>query len=129
MIREEIVKRLVSTGKWSRDAARLGERARYQCEYCDLPLLDRSDVYKLWQIDHIVPLSSQGEYSEFDNLAVACKPCNWDFKRDWDPRSVTGQNASRDQLIEATRDLVRKERERVEAELTRFREIVRWRSP
>jgi 5-methylcytosine-specific restriction endonuclease McrA len=99
--REEVVRQLVATGKWSETAARLGKRAGYRCEYCALDLLATPEAYKQWQHDHIVPRSHGGDELDFDNLAVSCKSCNWDFKKAWDPRDVTAPNASRDVLVAA----------------------------
>jgi hypothetical protein len=124
MSREEVVEQLVSTGKWSVGSARLGERACYRCEYCDLDLLATPEAYNLWQNDHIVPISRGGCPTDFDNLAVACKPCNWDFKSDWDPRDVKGPNANREDLIAAVRTYIKERKARKEEELARIRTIV-----
>lgn len=110
------VQKLVATGKWSFESARLGERAGFRCEYCDLNFLANIDNYKLWQIDHIVPVSSAGSEIEFDNLAVSCKQCNVDFKSCWDPRLTAGPTAGRAELIQAIRQYVRERR----VELTRL---------
>ncbi len=127
IIREDVVKQLVATGKWSAGSARLGERARYLCEYCDLDLLKTAGAYKLWQNDHIVPLAHGGDPTDFGNLAVACKQCNWDFKSDWDPREMAGPNASRNELIAAVRSYISRRKATAEGELERIRAIVGWR--
>lgn len=124
MFREEVVKQLVATGKWSAGSARVSERAHYRCEYCGLDLLATPDAYKLWQNDHIVPISRGGDPTDFDNLAVACKPCNWDFKSDWDPRGMAGPNPNRDQLITAVSSYIKQRKAQTEEELAHIRTIV-----
>ena len=124
MVRDEVVVRLVATGKWAKVTAELGERAKYRCEYCDLDLLATPEHYKMWQVDHIVPTSCGGDPADFNNLAITCNTCNWDWKRDWNPRTAVGSNATRAELIEAVRDHIRGPRARTEKELEIIREIV-----
>ena len=124
MIREEVVAQLVATRKWAEVTARLGERAKYLCEYCDLDLLQTPEHYKMWQVDHIVPTSCGGDPADFDNLAIACKTCNWDWKSKWDPRPTAGQNASRAELIKAVREHIQNPKLKIEEELKRIRKIV-----
>jgi 5-methylcytosine-specific restriction endonuclease McrA len=96
-IREEVVKKLVEMG-WTEGNARLSERANHSCEYCGLSFFDSPENYYQWSRDHIVPLSKRRDEENFDNLAVACKTCNVNFKLRWDPRKKAGENTSRDQL-------------------------------
>jgi 5-methylcytosine-specific restriction endonuclease McrA len=123
-IREDVVKKLEETGSWSAGTARLGERAGYLCEYCHLDLFADVNSYKQWHVDHIVPLSCGGDPVDFDNLAISCKPCNFDFKRRWDPRKKAGNGASRDDLIKAVRTYISEQRERTEKDLGRDRQII-----
>ena len=125
-IRESVVQELMSTGKWSKATARLGERADYRCEYCGLDLLATVENYKLWQIDHIIPLKSGGDPTDPDNLAVACKQCNWDFKARWDPRTETESDATRTELIDGVRRYIKERKAESEKELERVRSIVRY---
>lgn len=53
-------------------ANRVCERAGYRCEYC---LIGIADTYFGGEIDHIRSLK-HGGLTEFDNLALACQPCN-----------------------------------------------------
>lgn len=124
-IREEVAMALVKTGKWRDDHARLAERARYCCEYCDLDLLASVENYKLWQKDHIIPTCSGG-LEEFENLAIACRHCNWNFKRDWDPRTAPDlpTNPNRDHQIKVARAYIVKKRAEADGDLRRVREIV-----
>jgi CRISPR/Cas system Type II protein with McrA/HNH and RuvC-like nuclease domain len=68
----------------------------FRCVYCDRDLLASIDDYDVWQFDHIVPVSQEGE-NKIENLAVACKLCNF-AKRDFDPRLVAGDHASVEEL-------------------------------
>lgn len=122
-VRKDVVAALVATGKWSEETAWLGEEASYRCEYCHHDLLSSADSYKLWQVDHIVPTSKGGQ-DDRSNKAIACKPCNWDFKSHWDPRTVAGTGATREELLEAVRVYVRERRERTEEEVSAVRRII-----
>src|SRR5579875_2972972 len=124
-IRESVVEALVMTGKFDAEHARLAERARYCCEYCDREMLKSVEDYKLWQKDHIVPICAGGT-EDFDNLAIACRHCNWDFKRDWDPRKAEGLPAvpRRDDLIKAAQGYIKRKKAEALLDLERVREIV-----
>ena len=66
-------------------------RARYCCEYCQLP--QDAEAMDL-TIDHVVPQSDEGETDE-SNLALACLWCNshkWTQTKATDPK--TGRAAS-----------------------------------
>jgi HNH endonuclease len=125
MVRDEIVQQLVALGSWSDLSARLGERADYRCEYCGVDLLESPRAYKLWQNDHIVPVSHGGK-SDPENLAVACKSCNWDFKCDYDPREAAGPNAFREELIAAAKKQIEKNKSEALKKLESIRRIVGW---
>lgn len=47
-------------------------RAAGACEYCRIAI---EDTYFGGEIDHIVSLKHRGK-TEFENLALACQPCN-----------------------------------------------------
>lgn len=120
---EIIIKKLVATGKWSESAARRGLRSRFKCEYCDRDLLASVNDYKEWQEDHIIPISAGGEDTD-DNIVISCRTCNVNVKSKWDPRTVCGQNASREELILAVREYIAERRERFLSDINQFREIV-----
>ena len=122
-IRNDVVRRLVATGKWGEDPARLGERAGYVCEYCGLDLLSSPENYKEWQTDHIVPQGCGGT-DDFDNLALSCRTCNVSFKSRWNPRDCAGDNASREDLIAAARVYISRKKAEARAEVNKVREIV-----
>jgi 5-methylcytosine-specific restriction endonuclease McrA len=126
MIRDDVVRPLLALGNWSELSARLGERAHYRCEYCGLGLLDSPCAYKLWQNDHIVPVSRGGNRDDENNLAVACKSCNWDFKCDYDPREAAGPNASREELIAAAKKQIEKNKAEALKKLESIRRIMGW---
>ena len=120
---EEIVRRLVATGKWSREQVLLGLRAGFQCEYCDRHLLESPDSYKLWQQDHIVPLRSGGK-DEFENKVLACALCNVHFKNRWDPRVRVSAAGTRMDLLKACREYIKERREQTARELAEYKGIV-----
>lgn len=119
---EEIVAALVATGKWGPTAARRGVRANFRCEYCDRDLLASVNDYKEWQEDHIVPVSSGGK-DEDENVAIACRTCNFNVKGKWDPRSVCGGNATRQELVDAVRRYVAQRRTKFLEDVLLFRKI------
>ncbi len=118
-----IVKELLEKENFKGLGPQLAERAKYKCEYCDLDLLASPENYKLWQTDHIIPRTSGGT-NDFDNLALACRHCNCDWKRLWNPALHVGPGASRSDLISAARDRITQERAKTLAELERVRRIV-----
>lgn len=122
-----IVEKLVETGKWSRDHALAAVRANFKCEYCGLDLLRDAHHYKLWQLDHIVPkeimIQEGKDPDEPGNLAIACKPCNFDFKWRFDPRKTAGADADRATLIGAAKQEIERKRQACDADLARVREI------
>ena len=77
---DNIIKALVATRKWDVPSARRGIRAEFRCEYCDRDLFASVDDYKSWEIDHIVPIS-QGGTDNDENVALACRTCNFCIKR------------------------------------------------
>jgi hypothetical protein len=115
---------LVSLG-WSREQVRLGDRARWCCEYCGQNLLDNPDAYASWQIDHIVPVRAGGS-GDFANLALACRNCNFLFKNKWDPRSDVDPSvaADRDALICAVKAYVATRRSEYDTHLLKVRSVI-----
>ncbi len=84
---EDVARALESSLQWNLETARLGARAGFRCEYCGKDLHASVDAYDSWQVDHIVPSSKDGD-GHFDNLAVACKTCNF-MKRNRTPDGET----------------------------------------
>jgi 5-methylcytosine-specific restriction endonuclease McrA len=119
---------LVQTRKWSFDHALAAVRANFKCEYCGLDLLTDAQHYKLWQLDYIVPkkLMMQADWDpeDLDNLAIACKPCNFDFEWRFDPRDAAGVNADRTALINAAKAEIERKKRVCDDELARVREII-----
>ena len=74
------------------------------------------ESYKLWQVDHIVPLSDGGEAASLENLALACKTCNWDWKGRWNPADGS-KDLTRNELIERVRNRVTEKRAKTEKEI------------
>ncbi len=83
---------------WSFEAAYVGLRAGFRCEYCDRPLLRSVEDYDAWQNDHVRPQSQTDAVIAQDyvnNWALACKTCNF-IKRHTVPagaEKVTQRNA------------------------------------
>ena len=110
-------------------APEVGERAGYKCEYCDKDMLASVDDYAFsWQHDHIIPQAAGGE-DTLENLALSCSVCNMQIKKGWNPVDVAGENASREELIQAVRQYRRKALFGWRAEFLRFRQIVGWEDP
>jgi len=73
MDEESIVEELVRLG-WSRPTLDVWHRAKYRCEYCGCYLLASDGEYLYGShVDHVVPGRGDG----FENLALACKTCNF----------------------------------------------------
>jgi CRISPR/Cas system Type II protein with McrA/HNH and RuvC-like nuclease domain len=117
----KIVEVLVRTFGWSEGAAKLGIRADFRCEYCDRDLLASVDDYDSWQNDHIVPVSKGGT-DDHDNMAVACKTCNF-IKRNWTPKEE-GVEGQRDGMVREARAMIQQKRAKKLAEVSQIRCLV-----
>ena len=125
-MRQYVIDQLRAEELMGGPAPEIGERAGYKCEYCDKDLLASVDDYAFsWQCDHIIPRAAGGEET-FENLALSCVACNMGIKRDWNPQDEAGENASREELIQAVRQRVREEWHSWEPNLLRVREIVTY---
>ena len=80
---------------WYPSTADVAVRAGFRCEYCGRDFLASVDDYESFQIDHVVPKSKcpRDSVNELDNLALACKPCNF-FKR-----AVMPEGSSREDKV------------------------------
>lgn len=108
---------------WGGDAPRVSQRAKHQCEYCDLDLLASTENYRLWSIDHIIPKKRGGDHS-FDNQALACKICNCNWKGQWNPAAHFSPVQSPRDYIPMIRQYVNEQREKTGVELDQLRRIV-----
>jgi 5-methylcytosine-specific restriction endonuclease McrA len=54
------------------------KRANYVCEYCLIPI---KETFFGGEIEHIISLKHEGK-NIFDNLALACQPCNRNKEND-----------------------------------------------
>jgi 5-methylcytosine-specific restriction endonuclease McrA len=124
---EEVIRSLVLTKRWSRRTASAFVRAGHRCEYCGLDFLASVEALKQMEVDHIVPKTKGGEASELENLAIACRHCNTHLKRDWDPRTVAGPTATREELVRAVRERLFQVRQRRLGWLKRVRVLVGYR--
>ena len=124
---ESRVFRQLRSWGWSAEQARIGIRADFRCEYCGRDLLESVNSYYSWHRDHIVP-QSQGGSSRLNNRALACRTCNFNLKRRWDPRTTAGKKAGRGELIKTVQRYVRDTRARIEREqLVPLRRLLRRR--
>lgn len=76
----EIKKKLIELG-WGEQTLELAIRANFNCEYCGQSIIDSVDNFYSIQVEHIIP-QQKGGNDNFDNLAIACKNCNF-IKRNW----------------------------------------------
>ena len=125
VMRQDVIDQLRRAGLADAGTAEAGERARYKCEYCDKDMLASVDNYLSWQLDHIIPESAGGDHTP-ENMALSCRECTVRFKGSWNPAYVAGKDASREELILAVRENVKKKRSSWVRCLSRFREIVGW---
>jgi 5-methylcytosine-specific restriction endonuclease McrA len=119
--REE-VRTLLDDG-WSLGTLELAIGTGFRCAYCETDFFVSVDACYSVQVEHIVPLTKEGR-DEPSNKTVACKTCNF-FKRAWDPRTVTGPEATREELLEAARKYVMEIRKQKEQMVSREREAAR----
>jgi 5-methylcytosine-specific restriction endonuclease McrA len=120
---ERVVRELVATGKWSDEQARIGLRAHFRCEYCGLDFHASPENYKQWEREHVVPLSADEGTETFDNLAAACRTCNY-FKGSWNPGKHAGKNATRTALIAAGQSYIRERKQLTEQQIAREKVII-----
>ncbi|MGU9938072.1 HNH endonuclease [Empedobacter brevis] len=117
---------LIRIYRWSSEQIDLALRAKCKCEYCDKDMFESADNYKLWEVDHIIPKSSQIEgfdYNSFDNLAIACKQCNSSFKSKYNPVESIGSNKSREEYIQDIRSYIQEFRSDKEEELLEIKQL------
>jgi 5-methylcytosine-specific restriction endonuclease McrA len=102
---EDVKLQLVSQYHFSPEMVEIAWRARFKCEYCSADLLESVDDYEFnWEREHVVPTVAEGSDS-FDNWALSCRRCN-QFKGKWNPLTVAGDGASREELVEVARQYV-----------------------
>ena len=102
---------------WGPQNAEGGVRASFFCEYCGKDLLESADSYDSWQIDHIVPKSSEPDES-LHNVALACRACNH-LKHTYSPRGT-----SRVERVEDASRYIQEQRAKKREELNVLRGIL-----
>lgn len=119
MKHEELTEKLEALGSgWSPETAKLGIRAKFRCEYCDRYLLRSIEDYDTWQVEHIIPVSKGGSEKDFDNMAIACKTCN--FMK----RSDVPEGDTRAERLRSARHLIYEKRKRKQEELDEVLHLV-----
>lgn len=126
-MRTEVIEQLRREGIAGGWSPEIGERAGYKCEYCGKDMLASVNAWNCWETDHIIPqYDPDGPGDTFENYALACHSCNFCIKRMFNPADEVGYDASRDELIRASRAYIEKQSDQIEKRLLRCREIVGW---
>jgi hypothetical protein len=120
---DQLAAKLADQLGWSEEAALLGLRAGFCCEYCDRPLLRSVEDYDTWQNDHVLPTSRGGSDDYRTNKALACKMCNFLKRHTLLDDPIEGLD--RDQLVVRFRAMIQERRRRKEAEFRRILEVLR----
>lgn len=119
----KIIEKLVATGYWGEQEAKMGIESNFKCQYCGKDLLESVDNYKEWQADHLIPQSLNGG-NEVENLVLSCRTCNF-IKSSWNPASVfEDKSPTRTDLIKAATDYINSKRALNLEQLIQFRKIV-----
>lgn len=106
---------------WSEEAAYLGLRADFCCEYCDRPMLRSVGDYDMWQNDHVLPASRNGSDDYRANKALACKMCNF-LKRHTRLEEPT-EGLDRGQLVNRYRAMIQERQRKKDSEFARIRQV------
>lgn len=122
MTEQELIQILVSEFAWSDEAVRMSVRANFCCEYCGRDMLQSIYVFDSWQVDHIVPVSKGGS-ADFDNLASACKTCNF-IKRNWEPPGHEAIPFDRESRLNLARELINQRRAYKEEQFTAMTRVI-----
>ena len=120
---DQLASELAARLGWSEEAAFLGLRASFCCEYCDRPLLRSAEDYDTWQNDHVLPTSRGGSDDYRTNKALACKMCNLLKRHTLLKEPIEGLD--RDQLVVRYRAMIQERRRRQDAELAKIRQVFR----
>tara|TARA_R110001583_G_scaffold194829_2_gene367242 strand:+ start:2087 stop:2485 length:399 start_codon:yes stop_codon:yes gene_type:complete len=126
MTKKELIEEL-SKYRFDKTNVELAIRADFKCEYCEKDLLANMDNYKLWQVDHIIPKSSNYndfDYENFNNKAISCTQCNKDLKNKWNPLSEGLDDKTREQFILLTKKYIKEKRKIKNSEIDEIRKIV-----
>ena len=123
MAHDERVEKIAADSSWSEETAEVCLQAHFRCEYCGLDFLASPDNYKQIQVDHIVPKHLGGP-DEKSNYAASCRTCNVSWKSRWDPRTAAGNTDDRDALVAACIEYIRRQRRKLDAELSRLNGIL-----
>ena len=109
--------------RWSNEAVALGIKHDFRCVYCGRDFLLSIDDFDTWQFDHVVPASKNGP-DAIENKVIACKLCNF-TKRNFDPSTLAGPNATLSELTQLAKDHVQSRRAENSQKLNEIKGILR----
>ena len=125
---DDPIARFAKDFNWEPDNVRIALESGFRCAYCDLDLFRDVESYFLWTVDHLVPRSAGGA-DEVSNMVLACRICNVNLKRRWNPAKGLPPGASKAELLQHARAHVGSERarqvERVRGEQDRALDLMR----
>lgn len=125
MTHDELADQLARLPGWYDITIAVWPRADYRCEYCGRDFLASVDEYRWgWNHDHLIPESISHDDSP-NNMVLSCVPCNR-YKGTFDPATVTGPDASREELIAAATRKIEELRNPDHSLLEQLRELVGW---
>jgi hypothetical protein len=133
---EELIEHLVEGSApvfdvWSRDTAAIWIRAGFKCEYCDRHMLERHELYRFAEVEHILPKSRFGEPNSDVGMALTCRYCNLLKRAEivgdvvTHRRLMEGSVEARAALIAAYRERIRTKREDYDRKLVALHEMIR----
>ncbi|THJ20516.1 MAG: HNH endonuclease [Nitrospira sp. CG24E] len=99
---DELKAALVKSG-WHPETLELAIATGFRCQYCDKYFFEDVDSWYAFERDHIAPRDSTNDNR--GNLTAACRTCNR-LKRRTDPRKKAPNNPTREQLIDAAKQII-----------------------
>jgi len=123
MDRKQIIQELVAQ-KWHPRTIDVWVRAQGRCEYCGKSLVESPDEYFFGShVDHIIPNAGD----TLDNLALACKACNFikRHRRFSEDAAVANATWQRSEVIEKASQYIAQIRERDRGRLDKQLKLLR----
>lgn len=114
---DELKAALVESG-WHPETLELAITTGFRCQYCGKYFFEDVDSWYSFERDHMAPRDSTNDNT--DNLTAACRTCNR-LKRRTDPRKRAPDNPTREQLVEAAKQIIDERRAVAQSRLKRER--------